>query len=332
MKKRTLLLAMVLVLGAAAGAYALFVQSSPRVDIAEARAGPAVELVYATGFVESENPVTVSSRVTAPIVAVLVEEGDRVSRGQPLVRLDDAEQRALLEQARADAQGKTLAERRVAALFEKGWVTRAQLDAAVASGRAARAAVSALEAKLDQFTIRAGIAGVVLKREAEPGDLAIPGSRLFELGDPAKARVTATVDERDIIRVTTGQEALLSTDALPNRILRGRVTEITPGGDPDQRAFRVYIALEDVEDLPFGLTLEVNIVTRRKQKALLIPVEALSEAAVWVVGDDDRVGRRTVRTGIVGQEYVEIVSGIAEGERVVVDPPEDLEDRDRVRL
>ena len=329
MRKPIVLLAIAILLAAAGGWWLL--NGRPLVVVtAPVGRGPAVELVYATGFVEAEHPVAVSSRLTAPVIAVLVEEGARVTRGQALVRLDDSEQRALLAQARADARGKSLAENRVAALYAKGWVTRAARDEAVAAGQASRAAASALEARLNQLTMRAGIDGVVLKRDVEPGDLANPGKTLFQLGDPARARVTATVDERDIPRVRVGQKALLSTDALPGKVIRGHVTEITPGGDPGERAFRVRIGLDGRKDLPFGLTLEVNIVTNRHEGALLVPAGALIDGHVWRVRDG-RVERRKVRTGIIGADKVEVVSGLAEGDRVVVDPPAGLEDWDRVR-
>lgn len=329
MRKRLVLLAIAIAL-AAAGAWWLFWQHPVKVTTAPVTRGPALELVYATGFVEAEHPVTVSSRITAPVTEVLVDEGDRVARGQALVRLDDSEQRALLAQARADARGKALAEHRVTTLYSQGWVTRAARDEAVAAGQASRASVSALGARLDQMTVRAGISGVVLKREVEPGDLATPGKELFELGDPARARITATVDERDIPRVQVGQTALLSTDALPGKVVRGRVTEITPGGDPGQRAFRVRIGLEGGLNLPFGLTLEVNIVSREHRDALLVPAGAVAEGHVWLARGG-RAERREVRTGIVGPERVEIVSGLAPGDRVVVNPPEGLEDGDRIR-
>lgn len=329
MRKPFVVLAIVLV-AAAAGALLFFWAGPVVVTTAKVQRGPAVELVYATGFVEAEHPVTVSSRVTAPVAEVLVEEGDRIARGQALVLLDDSEQRALLRQAQADARGKSLAERRVTTLYSQGWVTRAARDEAVAAGQASRAAVAALDARLGQMTVRAGISGVVLKREVEPGDLATPGKEMFELGDPAVARVTATVDERDIPRVQVGQAALLSTDALPGKVIRGHVTEITPGGDPGQRAFRVRIGLRDQGSLPFGLTLEVNIVTDRHEKALLVPAGAVAEGHVWLVRGG-RAQRKAVRTGITGTEKVEIVSGLAETDRVIVNPPEGLEDGDRVK-
>ena len=330
MRKSIVLSAILIVLVAAVAAWFLLGGSSEKVTVAKVARGPAVELVYATGFVDADHPVTVSSRLTAPVDAVLVREGDRVTQGQPLIRLDASEQRALLAQAQADAHARTLNERRVATLFEQGWVTSAANETARAGGQAARAQVSALKARLGQMTVRAGISGVVLKRDVEPGDLATPGKALLELGDPAQARVTATVDERDIVRVQVGQTALLSSDALPGKVIRGHVKEITPGGDPSQRAFRVRIGLTPDADLPFGLTLEVNIVTSEHENALLVPTSAVIDGHVWVV-QNGRAEQREVRIGIEGTEKTEVLSGLKAGEPIIVHPPEGLEDGDRVR-
>lgn len=313
----------------AAGAWFLVRGSTPVVETARVETGPATALVYATGFVEPEQPVVVSSRVTAPVREVLVEEGQRVTAGQSLVRLDDAEQRGQLAQAQAELNRAELAAGRVVTLHRQGWVTKAAHDEAVAARDAARASVAALRARLDQFVIRAGVSGVVLKLDVYPGDLATPGQQLLELGDPARARITATVDERDITRVRVGQEALMSSEGLPEMV-RGRVSEITPGGDPNQRAFRVRIALEDAANLPFGLTLEVNIVTDRHESALLVPAGAVTDGTVWVM-DEGRAQRRDVTTGIAGSDRIEVLTGLAAGETVIVGPPEGLEEGDKVR-
>ena len=305
-----------------------------KVTLATAARGPAADLVYATGYVEADDPISVSAQLTAPVKAVLVEEGTPVKRGQPLVVLDEGETRGLLAQAQAQAKGASLDEHRQLTLFGQGWVTGSARDAAVASADATHAAVSAAQAKLAQTTVRAGIDGVVLKRDVYPGDLATPGKELLQLGDPARIRVTATVDERDIPRVRVGQKVVMSTDALPGRILSGHVRALTPGGDPNQRAFRVRIALDPAvagtPPLPFGLTLEINIVTRSEQAALLVPEGALSGSRVWVV-EDGRAHARTVNHGIIGAGKAEIRTGLSQGDTVIVNPPATLEEGARVR-
>jgi len=329
--KRIALWLLPLALLAAAAAYWLLAGRAREVTVVPARMGEAVELVYATGFVEAEHPVTVSARFTAPVRQVLVEEAQHVARGQPLILLDDEEQRHALQQATAQRRIALQDKRRVLALFAKGWVTGAMRDAAVAAADSAKAAEESARARLDQMIVHSGLDGIVLRRDVEPGDLAIPGRMLMTLGDPARIRITATVDERDVPRIHVGQAALMSSDAWPGRVLRGHVRELTPGGDPEQRAFRARIVTDQPMALPLGLTLEVNIVTRRATRALLVPASAIEEGKVWVVRDG-RAHRRAVRTGIAGSSNVQILSGLSQGELVVRTAEGKISDNKRVRI
>lgn len=328
--KRITLWLLLPVLLAGAAAYALLAGRTREVTTAPARIGEAVELVYATGFIEAEHPVSVAARLTAPVRQVLVDEGDRVRRGQPLILLDDEEQRHALQQAGAQRRVAMQDERRVVALFAKGWVTRAARDQAVAVADGARAAEDSAAARLDQMAVRSGMDGIVLRRDVEPGDLAIPSRTLMTLGDPARIRITATVDERDVPRIHAGQAALMSSDAWPGRVLRGHVREVTPGGDPEQRAFRARIVTDAPMALPLGLTLEVNIVTRRTPGALLIPSAAVVDGRVWVVRDG-RVHSQAVRPGIIGSSDTEILAGLSRGATVIAKPDDSLRENSRVR-
>jgi RND family efflux transporter MFP subunit len=318
------------VIGALVGAWLWFDRPLPMKG-ARVGYGEALDLVYATGFVEPEQPVEVSSRVTAPVVQVLVEEGDRVARGQPLVRLDAGEQRAAIDQLAAQTVNATAAERRALFLYGRGFLAAAARDNAVASARSAKAAEAAARERLSQYEIRAGISGIVLRKDVEAGDLATPTRTLLTLGDPALLRVTATIDERDIPRVRTGQRVLMSTDAYPGKVFGGSVYEVTPGGDPNQRAFRVRIRPDAAAGFPVGLTLEVNIVNQRKLRVLLAPARAVRDGALWVV-EDGRARKRPVRTGIEGGERVEIVSGVHTGACVLAEPTDALKDGTRVKV
>lgn len=300
------------------------------VTIVHPRLGNATALVYATGYVEADHPVSVSARETAPVVRVLVDEGDVVTRGQPLALLEDDQQRALAAQARATADQAAVDAQRALALFAQGWSTRASRDAAVSTATAARAAERSARAALDQLVVRAGISGVVIKRDVEPGSLAVPGAILLQLGDPRHRRITATVDERDVPRLRVGQPAVMTNEAWPGRVIHGHVREITPNGDPTQRAFRVRLAADEARDLPFGLTLEVNIVTRQDAAALLVPAGALDGDKLWVVRDG-RAYRETIVPGIVGASEAQIVRGVGRETAVIVDPPPALRDGQAVR-
>ncbi len=289
--------------------------------------GSVADVVYATGFVEPRRPVDVSSRVTAPVTAVLADEGDRVARGQALATLDAEDQRHTIAQLAAERVKAEQDEARAVALFQQGWMARSARDQAVAAANSARAAEASAKAKRDQYTIRAGISGVVLRRDVEPGDLATAAKTLFQLGDRKQLRVTATVDERDIPLVRTGSLAMMSTEAYPGRVLRGRVYEITPGGDPEQRAFRVRIQPDSL--LPIGLTLEVNMLVDQRDHALLVPPGSIRDSAVWVV-ESGRARRVPVRVGIRGSDRTEIRSGLDDHACVISDPPLKLRNGDRI--
>ena len=324
MKRLHLWLILLVILGGG-GAYAWFRAGARDVQTATVGIGPAVEFVYATGYVEPRRPVSVVARTTAPVRAVLVEEGEHVRRGQPLILLDDGEQRTLVDQAAATRVRAVLDERRAVTLFGQGWVTRAARDGAVASAASARAGEAATRARLDQMVVRSGIDGVVLKRDVQPGDLAAPSRVLLQVGDIRDLWVTATVDERDIPRLSVGQSALLKSDAWPGKVIRGRLVELTPGGNPDQRAFRVRIVPEAGPALPIGLTFEVNLTVREAQRAVLVPNAALRDGAVWKVVDR-RAVRQPVETGIVGADMTEVRAGLAPGATVILNPPTDLRD------
>lgn len=329
MKRVAIWLSLAVLLAVAAGLW-LVAGRAPLVTLTPVRVGEAVELVYATGFVEAEHPVSVSARVTAPVRNVLAEEGGRVTRGQPLILLDDAEQRHAVQQAAAQRRVALQERQRTLTLFSKGWVTRSARDSAVAAADSAQAAEASARARLDQMVVRSGLDGIVLRRDVEPGDLASPGRTLMTLGDPARIRITATIDERDVPRIRAGQPALMSSDAWPGRVLRGHVREVTPGGDPEQRAFRARLAPDRQVALPLGLTLEVNIVTRRSPKTLLVPASAVEDGRVWVVRDG-RAHARRVRTGIAGSNEVQILSGLARDDMVVQTPEGRISENMRVR-
>lgn len=330
MKFRPIYLLAALLIAAAVG-FVIWFNRPTEVNGSRPTVGPAVEVVYATGFVEPREPVEVASRVTAPVVRVLVAEGQHVSRGQPLVALESNEQSQAIDELAARSANAEIAERRAVALYKRGFMAAAARDRAVSEARAARAAERAGRARLNQFVLRAGISGVVLRRDVEPGDLATPTKTLMVLGDPSLSRVTATVDERDIPRIRVGQPVMMSSDAFQGRVFKGSVYEITPGGDPNQRAFRVRISPEEVGALPIGMTLEVNIATASRLRALLVPASAVRDSHVWTVRDG-RARKIPIVAGIEGNQRREIRRGLDRSACIVTDPPEGLEEGDRLTV
>ena len=290
-----------------------------------------MQAVYATGNVEPVHWAKVGPAVRARITAVLVEEGARVADGQPMARLDDreAQHRAEEAEARANFAQEDLA--RVRTLVARDVASRAALDRAEAEARAVRAVAEAAKRRLDDYSVRAPSAGLVLRRDAEVGEVVDTPAALFWIGEPKPLRITAEVDEEDIAQIREGQRALLRADAFAGQVLNARVTQITPKGDATRKAYRVRLALPEDTPLMIGMTVEANIVLRETATAVLIPPAAFRGDHVFVV-QGEVARRRQVTVGVQGPRAVEIRQGIAAGDVVVLDPPQGLKDGQAIRL
>jgi RND family efflux transporter MFP subunit len=303
----------------------------PEVSVAASARGTAVEIVYATGAVEPVRWSKVASLIRDRIVDICLCEGKTVVKGDVLVRLDDREVRAQLQELKAREEFARREMARVTELLGKGVATTQAFERVSSDLRQIQALISVQTEKLDDYTITAPMDGVVLRRDGEIGEIAEPGQILFRVGVPKPLQVVAEVNEEDIPRVAVGQMALLRNDAFQGRRIEGKVHEITPMGDAVARTYRIRIALPDATPLIVGMSVEANVVTREKQGALLVPADAVQGSRVFVV-EGDRVRRRQVEIGIRGTRSVEVVSGLSEGDLVVSPAPADLADGSRVRV
>ena len=148
---------------------------------------------------------------------------------------------------------------------------------------------------------------------------------MFWVGEPLPLRVTAEIDEEDIVRLKPGLKALLKADAFPGQALESSVAEITPKGDPVNKTYRVRLALPDDTRLLVGMTVEVNVILREIENALLVPAEALENGHLWVV-KEGRAEKRKVSLGAQGVAEIEIQDGVAEGELVILHPGKSLKE------
>jgi len=320
---------------AAAAAGVAWWQWPANVEFASVTRGPAVEAVYATGTVEPTVMVPLAPRSSGRLAAVLVEEGAHVRRGQVLARIESADLDQTVQEMSAREQLARVQHERTSDLVAQKFVSSAELDRTRTELRAAQAAVGRAQAQRDYNQLLAPADGIVLRRDGEPGQFVAAGQAVLTLACCAPLRVSAEVDEEDIPRVVVGQKVTLRTDALPGRVFDGEVADITPKGDPVSRSYRVRVRLADAPGvdagpLRTGMTMDANLIVSRRENVLLVPSRALKGNAVWLL-EEDRLRRREVRKGVAGSERTEIVSGLAEGERVVLSPAESLREGQRAR-
>ncbi|HYD75953.1 efflux RND transporter periplasmic adaptor subunit [Ramlibacter sp.] len=257
-----------------------------------------------------------------------------LSRAQQLVaqgfvsasRVDEARRALEVAQAQRDA---------AAAQLQARSGQGAELAQAQAQLAAARAAIEAAQARLAEDTVVAPTPARVLTRLVEPGQIVQPGRALLGLALAGPTQVVAQVDEAFLQQLRTGQPASVLADAFPERRMAARVLSIAPSVDAQRGAVEVKLALQgDPPDfLREDMTLSVEVITGRRDRALVIPARALRPADSGgdsvLVQDAGRAVARPVRTGLRTLDAVEVLEGLREGEQVLLAPA--LQAGDRVR-
>jgi len=301
------------------------VQTSPIVR------GPAVEAVYATGIVEPVLWAKVGPKSTGRIAEIMSHEGDTVKRGTVLARLDDREARANTKQLAAREEFLRDEEKRYQELFAKQLISRQVYEKAVSDHEQALESLNAARQALSDLTLVSPLSGKVLRQDGQAGEVVTNTSVLFWVGESDRLWVVADVDEEDIPRIRLKQRVLIKADAFAGRTLEGTVVEITPKGDPVNKTYRVRIGLTAGTPLKIGMTTEVNIIVSEAQDTLLAPASAVVDGHVWRV-QNGRAIRRDIKTGILGDQKIQILSGVEEGDKVILYPPATLKDGQRVRV
>ena len=202
---------------------------------------------------------------------------------------------------------------------------------------AARARVASGKALLAKTTIRAEVAGTVLTRNAEPGDLVQPGRVLFEIARAGATEVLVPLDEKNLEVLAIGQAAMCIADAYPTRPFPAKVTFIAPSVDPQRGSVDIRLTVTPVPAfLRQDMTVSVNVETGRRERAVVVPNDALgamdgNRAALWVVADG-RATRRQVQLGLRGLTQTEVTSGLQAGDWILADAQAAVAEGDRVRV
>ncbi|GGD98582.1 hemolysin secretion protein D [Polymorphobacter glacialis] len=276
------------------------------------------------------------------IAAILVNEGDQVSRGQVLARLDPTSLAAASTSARAEADRADADYKRLASLFKQGWVTAPRVETARASAAAARAQVAQASFDVGLATIRAPSAGVVLRRPAEPGQMVTPGTTVVIVGERASGYVLRVpIADGDLSRVAVGQSAAVTIPALGAVPIVARVTEIGARGDDVTGTFRVELALPPQPGLRSG---QIGRATLRfggvgpVGGAVTVPATAVFAARAdegFVYVHDAAAGKvrlRQVAIGPVGDAALTVTAGLRPGEPVVTSGVDRLRNGSRVTV
>ena len=338
--------------------------------VSSRQAGTQAAVLNATGYVTARRRATVSSKITGKVIEVNIEEGMAVRQGQVLARLDAETQRAsvALAEAQAEAARRNVNESevrlnearinfdRISKLVGVGYSTAAEVDAARAAVdsleariRAAREQVRVAERQvaleqtnLDSTVIRAPFAGIVISKDAQPGEMVSPvsaGGGFTRTGigtvvDMASLEIEVDVNESYINRVKPEQGVTAMLDAYPDWQIPARVITMIPSADRQKATVLVRIAFMELDPriLP-DMGVKVTFLRENEDTAPAArPVTLAPKAAIKTDGKqsyvfvvvNDRVDRRAITTGGTDGERIEVIAGLNPGDRVVVSPPAEL--------
>jgi membrane fusion protein (multidrug efflux system) len=275
------------------------------------------------GTARALESVLVTSRVSGRVQEIFFREGARAKAEQPLVRLEDDEERAELKATEAEAEQAESRRQRMTELNSKGLVSRDQLEEQNQVAKSAQARLELARVRLAQRTIRAPFAGVLGFRQQSLGSLVQPGSPVVTLDDVDRLRVEFSVAEALLGDLVPGATVEVRAAAWPERTFTGRITALDTRVDEVTRAVRVQAQLDNRDGaLKPGMLLTVRAQGRRRQ-SLFVPESALTpenaRQFVWRVGAEDKVEKIEVALGARLTGSVEVRGELAAGDRIVVE-------------
>ncbi len=268
------------------------------------------------GTVRSKQRAVVEAKVSGRVLEYTATPGAMVQRGELLARLEVQEIQAKVDQARALLDQARREYDRQKQLITSNATTRQEYEAAEARVKITTAGLTEAETMLGYASVTAPFDGVVTRKLADVGDLAMPGKPLLEIEAPGSLRFEADLPEAILDRVQLGAQLPVRL----NQIVVGTVSEISPIADPVSRTFRVKLDLPPVEGLRTGQFGRVSVPVA-ETRLLLVPREAVlkrGQMEIVFVVRDGRASLRLVKTGKTLDGHVEVLSGLEEGDSVVV--------------
>ena len=297
--------------------------------------------VRITAEARADDDVTVSAQESGVIVRFFAEKGQRLARGAPIAKIDDAVLRAQVEEARAAADlahERFLRQRQLWEVEKIGseiTYLQTKYDADQARARSEQ-----LEARLARTTIRAPVAGVLDDRFVEAGEIVSPGTRVARVIDASRLEVTGGVPERFGSFVREGETAVITFDVLPGRTFEGRISYVGAAIDPRSRTFPIEIVMENPDGLVKPqMIANVRVATERLEDVIVVPRDVLIRTengyqAFVVAGPagEEVAEARDVTLGASFENRIVVTGGLEPGDRLVVRGQQLVDPGDRVEI
>jgi membrane fusion protein (multidrug efflux system) len=279
-------------------------------------------VVTAAGALASKNVSVLSSKVMGRVSFLGVQEGDQVTAGKLLLKIDSGEITAQAVQAQAAYNNAKLHYDRIKSLYDAKASTQMEMDQATLGFETAQAGLKAAKAMESYVTINAPIAGQVVEKKINLGEMALPGQPLLKIEDNRRLRLEVTVKEQDILHIRPGTKVKVQIDAMPGRDIPATVSQVVSASDVRTHSFIVKIDIPAEKGLITGMYGKA-IFSIGRRDALLVPKSAIVDmsgiSGVYVVSPAGTAVFQMIQPGDVHGNEVEVVSGLRPGDRVIAD-------------
>jgi len=292
------------------------------VEVTELARGSIESVLRFSSNLEAERQVKVISQAKRLVTKLLVEEGDRVRRDQPLLRLQDDEQRSAVEKVKSQLAKAQREYRQQERLFQQELIPQQDFDNATYEMEQLQIALADAERELSYTEVRAPIAGTVTGRMVNLGDQVQINQELFEIVDFASIVARVFVPEKHLAELRNGLPTRIAAQTGSRDGYDGRVKRIAPVVDPRSGTVKVTIDVGAQGGLRPGMYVDVDLITATHSDAVLVPKRALvydsDQIFVYRLIEANRVERVFIEPRLTDKHYIEPVDGLGFGDRIVV--------------
>jgi len=279
-------------------------------------------VVTAAGALSSKNTSVLSSRIIGRVVHLGVQEGDQVSAGKLLMKIDSGEITAQAIQAQAAYNNARLQYDRIKSLYDAKASTQMEMDQATLGLENAQAGLKAAKAMESYAIITAPISGQIVEKHINLGEMALPGQPLIKIEDNRNLRLEVTVKDLDILSIQPGKPVKVQIDAMPGVEISGIVSQVVQASDVRTHSFIVKIDIPASKGLITGMYGKAFF-TIGKREAILVPKSAVVEmsgiSGVYIVSADRGAVFQMIQVGEERGNFVEVITGLKKGDRVISD-------------
>lgn len=305
------------------------------VKVVTPQTGSISKQISATGIVSATEELTVVSETQGKVKKICKNVGDHILKDQVIVEVDDETISANVMVAEANYEQQKKDIERMERLEQGSAIAKHDLEQARIGLKKAEADLITVRKALRDTKIKAPISGIVNKRMVENGQFVAGGMQICEIVNTSKLKIWIKVPEKDIFKVSKGQEVNVTIPSIPGKTFTGKINSIGEKADNSMK-FDAEVVMENhdgEQHLKAGLFTEVNIPVEATQTILVDKVAIVGSAknpSVFVV-EGDKAVKREIVTNESDDKFIEVVSGLKQEDRVIVSGQLNLHDGDRIK-